>query len=143
LILPDVNLLLYAYDASSQFHPKAAAWWSRILSDGETVGLAIPILFAFVRIATSPRVFVSPMGVQTAADRVREWLEQPVVNLLEMHREDVEKALELLSRAGAGANLTSDAQLAALALRHRAIVHTADVDFARFPEVSWKNPLLE
>jgi uncharacterized protein len=57
--------------------------------------------------------------------------------------EDVDKALDLLCQAGAGGNLTSDAQMAALSLRHRAIVHTADTDFASFPEVSWKNPLLE
>jgi len=142
VILPDVNLLLYAYDASSPFHLKSAAWWSKTLSEGETVGLAVPVLFAFVRIATSPRAFVSPMTIETAAGHVREWLRQAVANLIEMHPEDVDKALDLLCQAGAGGNLTTDAQIAALALRHRAIVHTADADFARFPEVTWKNPLL-
>jgi uncharacterized protein len=143
VILPDVNLLLYAYDSSSPFHAKAAAWWSKSLSQGEAVGLAIPVLFAFVRIATSPRAFIRPMTIETAAGHVREWLSQPVASLVEMHSQDVEKALDLLCRAGAGGNLTADAQIAALSLRHRAIVHTADTDFARFPEVTWKNPLLE
>ena len=32
MILPDANLLLYAYDQSSLFHPKAAAWWENIMS---------------------------------------------------------------------------------------------------------------
>lgn len=54
---------------------------------------------------------------------------------------DVERALELLQGAGTGGNLTTDAQIAAIALRHRAIIHTADTDYARFPDVSWKNPL--
>jgi uncharacterized protein len=143
VILPDVNLLLYAYDSSSLFHAPAAAWWSKSLSGGEAVGLATPVLFAFVRIATSPRAFVRPMTIEAAAGHVREWLKQPVANLIEMHAEDVEKALDLLRQAGAGGNLTTDAQIAALSLRHRAIVHTADVDFARFPEVTWKNPLRE
>ena len=59
-----------------------------------------------------------------------------------MRREDIDQALDLLQRAGTGGNLTTDAQIAAVALRHRAVVHTADTDFARFPEVSWENPLL-
>jgi predicted nucleic acid-binding protein len=33
------------------------------------------------------------------------------------------------------------AQLASLALRYRAVVHTADSDFARFADVRWYNPL--
>ena len=41
------------------------------------------------------------------------------------------------------ANLTTDAQLAAVSLRHRAVVHTADTDFARFPNVRWHNPILK
>lgn len=142
MILPDVNLLLYAYDASSPFHAKAAAWWSKCLSGTEAVGLATPVLFAFVRIGTSPRAFVRPLAIETAAAHIREWLQQPVAFLLEMYPQDVDRTLSLLCQAGTGGNLTSDAQIAALAIRHRAVVHTADPDFARFPEVTWKNPLL-
>ena len=32
MILPDANLLLYAYDQSSLFHPKAAAWCEDIMT---------------------------------------------------------------------------------------------------------------
>lgn len=143
MILPDANLLLHAYDSSSQFHKKAAAWWSKCLEGTEPIGLATPVLFAFVRIATSPRAFVQPMTVETAVSHVREWLEQPAVGLVELCPEDIDRALGLLCRAGAGGNLTTDAQIAALSLRHRALIHTADADFARFPEIDWKNPLLE
>jgi predicted nucleic acid-binding protein len=31
--------------------------------------------------------------------------------------------------------------LAALGIRHRAVIHTADADFARFPGVKWFNPI--
>jgi predicted nucleic acid-binding protein len=50
--------------------------------------------------------------------------------------------MEWLDAQGSGANLTTDAQIAAIATRHRATVHTADTDFARFPGVRWSNPLL-
>lgn len=141
MILPDVNLLLYAYDSSSPFHARAAAWWQECLSGVEPIGLTTLVLFAFVRISTSAKAFVHPMSVETAAGHARQWLEQPVVSLVEMYPEDVERALELLCRAGAGGNLTTDAQLAAVAIRLRAVVHSADTDFARFPEVDWLNPV--
>jgi uncharacterized protein len=141
VILPDVNLLLYAYDESSPFHAKAAAWWQECLSGVEPVGLTTQVLFAFVRIGTSARAFARPMTMEIAAGHVRQWLDQPVSRLVEMYPEDVERALDLLCRAGVGGNLTTDAQLAALSIRHRAVIHSADADFARFPEVTWVNPL--
>jgi hypothetical protein len=39
-------------------------------------------------------------------------------------------------------NLTTDAQIAAIAHRCRATVHTADTDLGRFPGARWMNPLL-
>lgn len=54
---------------------------------------------------------------------------------------DLEQALAMLEGAGAGGGLATDALIAAIAVRHRATVHTADADFARFPQVRWYNPL--
>jgi predicted nucleic acid-binding protein len=53
----------------------------------------------------------------------------------------VEKALVLLQAAGTAANLTTDAQIAAVALRLDAEVQTSDLDFGRFPGVRFSNPL--
>jgi predicted nucleic acid-binding protein len=39
--------------------------------------------------------------------------------------------------------LTTDAQIAAYALENRGIVHTADGDFSRFPDVKHIDPLAE
>jgi predicted nucleic acid-binding protein len=62
---------------------------------------------------------------------------------MDMLAEDVAAALDLLRKAGTAANLTSDAQLAAVALRLDAEVHTADLDFGRFRGVRFRNPLLD
>ena len=72
---------------------------------------------------------------------VRSWLQVPSTTLLEHDSGDIDVALDLLESAGAGGNLTTDAQIAALALRYRATVHTADTDFARLRDVRWRNPL--
>ena len=62
--------------------------------------------------------------------------------ILESNFDDIQKAFDLLRGAAAGGNLTSDAQLAALSLRYRGVIHSADSDFARFPDIRWHHPLL-
>ncbi len=141
MILPDANLLLYAYDEDSPFHARSKAWWSKCLSGSEPVGLCPTVIFAFVRIGTSSRAFVRPLTIQEATTHVKDWLEQPVTQLVEMELPDILQVLALLVDAKAGGNLTTDAQLAAMALRLGAVVHTVDTDFARFPRVRWLNPL--
>ena len=142
MIVPDANLLLHAYDEASPFHARAKAWWSDCLSGPEPVGLVAVVLFAFVRVGTSPRVFESPFPIAEATRHVRAWLQVPATELLSVVSADVDQALVWLAEAGSGANLTTDAQIAAVAKRCRAQVHTADTDFIRFPGVRWRNPLL-
>lgn len=142
MIVPDANLLLYAYDASSPFHERAARWWSGCLSGNEPVGLCGVVLFAFLRIGTSRRAFAQPMTVDEASNHVRSWLQRSVTGFLDFEETDLLRAMEWLVALGSGANLTTDAQIAAVAARCRATVHTADTDFQRFPGVRWKNPML-
>ncbi len=82
------------------------------------------------------------MSIGEAADHVRSWLQRSITDLLVLEETDVLRAMEWLEAQGSGANLTTDAQIAAIAARYRATVHTADTDFQRFPGVRWKNPLL-
>ena len=141
MIVPDVNLLLYAYDESSPFHEPAKAWCEVVMSGPSPLTLLPAVVFGFVRIVTHPRVFKDPLSVSEAADHVRSWLAIRHVQLHEMLPEDVACALGLLEAAGTAGNLTSDAQIAAVALRLDAEVHTADLDFGRFPKVRFLNPL--
>lgn len=140
MILPDANLLLYAYDAASPFHAAAKAWWETLLSGDEEVGLCPVVLFAFIRVGSHSRAFKNPMRVEEAAGHVREWLSAEPARFVECTESDVEAALSLLEKSGAGGNLTTDAQLAAVALRLKATVETADTDFTRFG-VRWRNPI--
>ncbi|MBL9156126.1 MAG: PIN domain-containing protein [Verrucomicrobiales bacterium] len=141
MIIPDANLLLYAYDESSPFHERAKAWCEEVMSGPSPLSLLPAVVFGFVRIATHPRVFKDPLSVSEAADHVRSWLARRHVQLHEMLPEDVACALGLLEAAGTAGNLTTDAQIAAVALRLDAEVHTTDLDFGRFPKVRCLNPL--
>lgn len=142
MIPPDAHLLLYAYDLDSPFHSRAKAWCEEIMGGPAPVVFLPAVVFGFVRISTHPRVFNHPLSPSEAASHVRSWLGIRHVQLHEMLREDVESALDLLITAGTAGNLTTGAQIAAVAMRLDAEVHTADLDLGRFPKVRWINPLL-
>lgn len=142
MIVPDANLLLYAYDSESPHHRAAASWWSSVLSGAEAVGLTHPTLFAFIRIATSARVFERPMTLAMAEGHVQSWLGRKVTRILAPLPTHVTDVLELLSEArSSGGNLVTDAQIAALARAHHGVVHTADQDFRRFASIRTHFPL--
>lgn len=141
MIVPDVNLLVYAYDADSRFHVAARDWWQGCLSGDETVGLPAVVVFGFVRLVTSARVFTHPLTPAEAAGHVREWLAQPGVEILEPLPDHVERVLLLLEALGTGGNLVTDAQIAAHAMGVSACLHTADADFLRVAGLQWLNPL--
>lgn len=141
MIIPDINLLLYAHvDAFAQ-HAAARAWWEELVGSRRDVGLASATLFGFLRIVTNPRVFEEPASVETAVGWVEEWLERPNVRLLLPGPRHLEIAFGLLRELGTGANLTTDAQLAALAIEYQGELHSNDADFGRFPQLRWVDPL--
>lgn len=143
MIVPDINLLLYAHIDAFLEHEKARAWWERCLNGGEPVGIALPALFGFVRIATNPRIFDTPMQVEDALAAAESWFAQDAVRpLLPGHRH-LEIAFRFLKTIGTAANLTTDVQLAALAIEHQAELHSADLDFGRFQGLRWVNPLAQ
>lgn len=141
MIVPDINLLLYAYDASSPFHAKAAAWWEACLSGVEPVGLAEVVIFGFLRLSTNPRVFERSLAPAEAAGHVRAWLAQPVVRRLDSSFDNTRRVLDLLETLGTAGNLVTDAQIASLALENDAVVYTNDAHFVRFEGLRWLNPI--
>ena len=141
MIIPDANLLLYACDASSPFHRTAAEWWTDCLNGEETIGMALVVALAFVRVGTNASAFANPLTPIEAAEEVRRWLARSVVTVLDADALDLDRALTFVENANAGGGLATDALIAALGVRHRAVIHTADTDFARFPGAKWYNPI--
>ena len=139
--LPDVNLLLYAYDSDSPRQVAAREWLEEMLSGTETVALSWAVMVGFVRIATNRAAFARPWNADAALDVVDEWLAQPVATVV--HPTDRHPAVlrDLLTPLGTAGNLTSDAHLAALAIEHGATLYSADNDFSRFSGLRWVNPL--
>lgn len=141
MILPDVNLLLHAYDSESPFHTAARSWWEDLVSGTRPVGLPWVALLGFIRIATHRHIFTSPLPVAVACAHVRAWLSRPYVGIVHPGERHAEVLFRLLESLGTGGNLTTDAHLAALAIEHQAELHSTDADFKRFPGLRWVNPL--
>ena len=141
MILPDVNLLIYAVDESSRFHEKTRDWWDEVLSSPQIVGLCYPSLLGFIRLVTNRRIFDAPLPVSEALEYVAAWLAQPNTTIVVPTSRHWPLLANLLESAGVAANLTTDAHIAALAIEHGYTVYSNDSDFGRFEQLQWINPL--
>lgn len=139
--LLDLNILVYAMDASTPRHQAARDWLDQTLSGSDAVGFAWHVLIGFVRLATRAAVFAAPLTVDEAFDVVDGWLQQPCVTVVHPTQRHAGVLRGLLAPLGTAGNLTSDAHLAALAIEHGAGLCSTDVDFSRFSGVQWEDPL--
>ncbi len=141
MIIPDVNLLLYAVVSAFPQHKPAHAWWEETINSSAEIGLTSPAIFGFIRIATNPRVLSPPLTVEAATGYISAWLGQPNVSHLVPGPRHIEIAFDLVRKVGTGGNLTTDVQLAAAAFEYDVDMYSNDTDFARFPGLRWCNPL--
>jgi hypothetical protein len=141
VIVPDVNLLVYAHNRAAAGHDRARAWWEDLVERDQPIGLAWAVMLGFVRLTTHPSVLTSPLPPTDALDRVRGWLDEPNVRIVEPGPRHLDLLTELFRATGVGGSLTTDTHLAALAIEHQAELHSSDGDFARFPGLRWRNPL--
>ncbi|MFZ4777486.1 MAG: TA system VapC family ribonuclease toxin [Terrimicrobiaceae bacterium] len=142
MIVPDANLLIYAYDTTSAHHAKARTWWEERLSGDAPIGIPWVVVLAFTRLLTHPSVCAAPLTVRQVRKQVRLWLDQPHVRLMAPTQETLSLFFEFLEAAELGGNLSTDALIAAHAFENGAVIHTNDRDFDRFPRVKWTNPLV-
>jgi toxin-antitoxin system PIN domain toxin len=140
MTIVDANVLLNAVNTSAPDHKVAKSWLDAALSGGGPVGFTWAALLAVIRLTTRPGLFARPLTVAEVSAVVRAWLDAPTAIVLHPTTRHLDLLTSLLTEAGTGGNLTSDAHLAALALEHRATVVTLDADFDRFPGVRWNRP---
>jgi len=140
-MLVDANILLYAVDETSPAHESALAWLEEALNGQRRVGLPWASLTAFVRISTHPRALQSPLAPATAWGQVEGWLDAPTTWVPAPGPGHRVILGQLIREMDLRANLVPDAVLAALCIEHGLSIVSADSDFARFPQVTWTNPV--
>lgn len=78
----DVNILLYASDASSALHAEALAFLQSVALGDEVCYLAWPTVMGYLRIATHPRIFAKPLSPTEAQGNIDRLLTRPHVRCI-------------------------------------------------------------
>jgi toxin-antitoxin system PIN domain toxin len=141
VIVVDANILIYAYNEHVPQHQRARNWLESALSGSERIGLPWAVTHAFLRVTTNHRILPVPLTTDVATGIVDEWLEQPIVRVIDAGPLYWPIFRHLLGGAGIRGNVLMDAHIAALALENRADICTADRDFHRFAGLRVHNPL--
>jgi toxin-antitoxin system PIN domain toxin len=141
MILVDANLLLYAANRASPEHTRAREWLDGRFNGTPRVGLAWPSLLAFVRLASNPAVVRNAVSPAVAWQQVEQWLACEPAWIPSPGGDHAVIVGNLLKASWMTSRLVTDAHLAALAIEHGLTLASTDGDFARFPGLTWLNPL--
>lgn len=143
MIVLDANILLYAYDTEASHHRVAKAFLERVFSASEPIGIPAHSIAAFLRIMTHTGLRISRFSLEEAVEIVDEWLSLPQVRLLVPGERYWTLLRRTLLEGHAAGRLVTDAEIAAITMEYGGELQTNDRDFARFPGLRWKNPLVK
>ena len=141
MIVPDLNLLIYAYDHRAPQHSQARQWWAELLNGDEPVGIPWVVLTGFIRLAIRPGTLARPLTGAEAVEEIQRWLARPHVSAISPTSRHPELLAGLLQAAAYGPNTVTDAHIGALAIEHNAVVHSSDRIFTRLPGIRLHNPI--
>jgi toxin-antitoxin system PIN domain toxin len=141
MILPDVNVLIYAFRQESPHHQLCQAWLTGVVSGDARFAVSRLALSAVVRVTTNRRVYAVPTPADEAFGFCEYLLGQPHCQIVEPGERhwDIFKRL-CIETETRGARVT-DAWFAALAIEWGCEWTTLDRDFARFPGLKWHVPV--
>jgi hypothetical protein len=141
VILPDVNVLVYAHREECDRHAEYRSWLEGLFASGSAFGVSDLVLSGCLRILTHPRIFDPPTPAAVAIAFVRQVHEHPHAVAIRPGQRHWQVFRELCEKTDARGNLVADAFLAALAIESGSEWITTDRDFARFPGLRWRHPL--
>lgn len=142
MILPDGNVLVYAYRREANDHAAYAAWLTALVAGEDELALADHCLTGFLRIVTNPRILADPAPASDAlgfVERLRAARRGRPVTATAATWEMF--AGHVSHDRGIRGNLVPDAYLAALAASHGCRLATADRGFARFADLDFFDPV--
>jgi toxin-antitoxin system PIN domain toxin len=141
VVLPDVNVLVYAHREDTAHHAVCRSWVEGVINGSEAFGLSELVLSGFVRVATHPKVFAKPSRLADALEFTEQLRSRPSCVPVAPGQRHWEIFRSLCVEAGAKGNLVPDAFLAAMAIEAGCEWITTDRDFSRFKGLRWRNPV--
>ena len=83
MMLPDVNVLIYAHvEDSTPDHAAYADWLTRLATGPEPFALSVLVLSDFLRVVTNPRVFDPPSTLDQSFAFLSSLLERPTARIV-------------------------------------------------------------
>jgi toxin-antitoxin system PIN domain toxin len=140
MILPDVNVLIYAFRSDSIDHVRFKTWLEAIINGPSAYGVSPQVLSSVVRICTHARIFAQPSTSSDVFAFCDILLQQPNATVIEPGDRHWSIFQSLCSVTRATGNLVQDAWLAALAIEAGCEWITTDRDYTRFPGLTWRAP---
>ncbi len=141
MVLPDVNVLVYAHREDTADHAGYRNWVENVINGDESYGLSELVLSGFVRVATHPKVFIKPSTLADALAFTEQLRSRSNCVRVAPGLRHWGIFRALCAAAGARGNLVPDAYLAALAIESGCEWITTDRDFSRFKGLRWRHPL--
>ena len=140
----DVNLLLYASDAASPFSAGAKSFLERCAAGPEVLCVGWPTLTSYLRLATHPAVFRSPLSSGEAEQNVGALIGLSHARVLSEQEGFWDVYREVTRGLPVRGNDVPDAHLAALLRQHDVpTLYTNDRDFRKFNFLRVRNPFDE
>jgi len=140
MILPDVNVLIYAFRQDSPHYATCKPWLDNVVMGDARFGISPQALSAVIRITTQPRAFRQPSPLAEAFAYCNFLRGQPHCQIVQPG----ERHWDIFERLTRAANImggpVTDAWFAALAIEHGCTWITYDRDYARFPGLDWRQP---
>lgn len=140
MILPDVNVLIYAFRTDNAHHAICKPWLDRIVSGDVLFGVSPLVLSAVARIVTNSRVFKDPSPIEEVFAFFDDVLSQTHCQIVKPGERHWSIFTRLCLETGTRGPRITDVWFAALAIEHGCTWITYDRDYARFPGLDWQEP---
>jgi toxin-antitoxin system PIN domain toxin len=139
----DTNVLLYAANQDAPEHAAARAFLLGIGRSADAWYLTEGIVYEFLRVATHPKVFPSPLAWSEALAFLRPLVGADNVHVLQASDEHWTLLADVLgSLVHPAGNLFFDVRTVVLMREHGVRrIYTTDADFLQFAEIEVENPL--
>jgi len=140
VILPDVNVLIYAFRTDSSYHAGCKQWLETVVNGDTQFGVSPLALSAVTRIVTNPRVFREPSGIEEVFAFCDSLMSRSNCEVVTPGRRHWSIFKRLCVESDARGPLVADAWFAALAIERGCVWITFDRDYARFRGLEWRDP---
>jgi hypothetical protein len=143
MLMPDVNVLVYAHREETPDHAAYRSWLEALVNSDQAFGISDFILSGFLRIVTHPRILNPPSPPKIAWEFAAGIRNRPNCLPISPGPRHWDIFARLCRERGVKGNLVPDAYLAALAIESGCEWITTDRDYARFPGLRWRHPFRE